>query len=131
MRPSVRTMAVVVVCLMLALPARGFAQGFGLGARMSMVKADTDGAVETDSVRFTGGQIRVRPSPRIGLEVSLDRHSETFDALNQRVVDTPLQTSMLLYLAQGAFAPYLVGGPGWYKHRVESLDDDSEVSSSK
>jgi hypothetical protein len=116
---------------MLALAAPCAAQdgAFGLGARLAMVK--NDAPVDTDSQRFTGGQIRLRMSPKMALEVSLDRRSETFDALDEKVVDYPLQTSLLLYPVRAAVSPYVLGGPGWYTHKVEALSDadiESETS---
>jgi opacity protein-like surface antigen len=106
------------------------AQGIGVGARLAWVKSDT--TLDTDSVRFIGGQIRMGGG-RVGFEVSLDRHSETFEALNQKVVETPIQTSLLLRLANGSLSPYLLGGPGWYRRRVEVLDgpDDLNVSTTE
>ena len=106
------------------------AQGIGVGARMAWVKSDA--TLDADSVRFIGGQIRMGGG-RVGFEVSLDRHSETFEALNQKVVETPIQTSLLLRLANGSLSPYLLGGPGWYRRRVEVLDgpDDLNVSTTE
>jgi len=113
--------------LLVATPAA--AQGFGIGARMAWVNSDSDS--DTDSVRFTGGQIRLGLSQRIGVEVSLDRHTESFELLNQRVKETPIQASLLLKLAGGGFQPYLLGGPGWYKRSIEPIEgpaSDLEVS---
>jgi opacity protein-like surface antigen len=117
---------------MLAPAAPCAAQSFGIGGRLAMVK--TESVVEggdDESVRFTGGQLRMRPSPRMGLEVALDRHSETFTALNEKVVDYPLQASLLLFPVSGAFSPYVLGGPGWYTHKVESLDSSVESVSTR
>lgn len=100
-----------------SLPAA--AQGFGVGGRIAMVKTDVEG--DDDSVRFTGGHIRLT-GQRAGLEVSIDRHTETFDLLGEKVKETPVQASLLLFLARGNFKPYLLGGPGWYNKTVESLD---------
>jgi opacity protein-like surface antigen len=106
-----------------------FAQGFGVGVRMSMVKSDTDdGVTDSDSVRFTGGQIRMRVSPKTGIEVSLDRHSEEFELLDQRVREYPLQASLMLFPVRGSFSPYLLGGPGWYTTKVDSLSDEDADS---
>ena len=116
--------------LLVATPAT--AQGFGIGARLAWVTSDS--TVDTDSVRFTGGQIRLSLSQRIGVEVSLDRHTQSFDLLNQRVKETPIQTSLLLKMAGGSFQPYLLGGPGWYKRSVEPIEDptsDSNVSTTE
>jgi opacity protein-like surface antigen len=101
------------------------AQGFGVGARLAWVRSDTNGDV--DSVRFVGGQIRLS-SPRTGIEVSLDRRSESFELLNEKVTETPLQVSLLLRLASGGVSPYLLGGPGWYRRTVESIDGPDDLS---
>ncbi len=115
-----RTLVVLFSCaVLLTCTATAFAQGFGVGGRMAFVKADSD--VDDDSVRFTGGQIRLT-GQRAGLEVSIDRHTETFEELGEKVKETPVQASLLLFLAGGSFKPYLLGGPGWYNRRVESLD---------
>jgi opacity protein-like surface antigen len=60
--------------------------------------------------------------------VSLDRHSETFDLLNEKVTETPVQASLLMRLAGGSFSPYLLGGPGWYTRKVELIDDPGDAS---
>jgi hypothetical protein len=112
-----------VVLLGTALPA---AAQFGIGGHLAFVKADTEG--DDDSERFIGGHIRLS-GDRAALEVAIDRHTETFDALNERVKETPVQASLLLYLARGGFKPYLLGGPGWYKRRVESTDDSEDAVS--
>jgi hypothetical protein len=102
------------------------AQGFGVGGRMAWVKSDSE--ADDDSVRFTGGQIRML-GRRFGLEVSLDRHSESFEALNEKVIESPIQASLLLRMGGGSVSPFLLGGPGWYRRKVESLDDpDQSVS---
>ena len=63
-------------------------------------------------MRFIGGQIRLGLSQRMGVEVSLDSHSEDFELLNQKVKERPIQVSLLLKLAGGSVQPYLLGGPG-------------------
>ena len=104
------------------------AQGFGVGARITSMKSDTDSFGDDESARFTGVHIRMRPSPKMGIEVSLDRHSEEFDALDERVREFPLQASLLLYPMRGAFSPYLLGGPGWYTTKIDSLSDEDDES---
>ena len=103
--------------LLVATPA---AAQFGVGVRMAWVRPDVE--IDADSVRFTGGQIRLGLGARLGVEASLDRHSESFDFLNQKVTETPIQVSLLMRLAGGGFSPYLLGGPGWYKRKVEVID---------
>jgi opacity protein-like surface antigen len=109
----------IVVSLSIAAPCA--AQTFGIGGRIAMVRAEVEG--EDESVRFTGGQIRLGVGQRAAIEVSIDRHTESFDLLNEKVKETPVQASLLLYLAGGGFRPYLLGGPGWYTRSVEAIDD--------
>lgn len=117
----------VVLSLLALLPGRAWAQSFGLGARMSMIRGDVE--ADTDAVRFTGGHIRAKMSPRTAIEVALDLHSETNEEGTERVREYPLQASLMLFPLRSAFAPYLIGGGGWYTTRVEVLEDDEAVSS--
>jgi opacity protein-like surface antigen len=94
---------------------------------MSMVRSDAHS--DADPVRFTGGQMRARTSPRTGIELSLDVRTQSNEALTERVRDVPVQASLLLFLARGTFSPYLLGGPGWYSHRVQSLAGGDVVDS--
>jgi opacity protein-like surface antigen len=129
--PSVRTrqihtaIALIAVGYLLASAAPASAQGFGIGPRIAWVRLDSDAEVDVDSVRYFGGQIRVL-SPRFGFEVSLDRHSESFELLNEKVTETPIQTSLLLRMGGGRVAPFLLGGPGWYRRTVEPLDGSGD-----
>ena len=114
---------------MVAAPASA---QLGIGARFAWVTADSE--LDIDSVRFIGGQIRLGLSQRIGFEVSLDSHSEDFEALNQKVKERPIQMSVMLKLAGGSVQPFLLGGPGWYKRSVEPLEgpaDDLDVSTTE
>ena len=114
-----------VVGGLLAAAPDAAAQGFGVGGRFAWVKPDVEGDIDVDSVRYFGGQVRLM-SRRVGLELSLDRRSESFDDINQKVTETPIQASLLLRLAGGSVAPYLLGGPGWYRHTVEPIDGPAE-----
>lgn len=111
-----------------ALPAS--AQGFGVGARFAWVKHDVD--IDVDRVRFNGFLVRAMGA-RTGFELSFDRHTEEFELANQKLIETPIQASLVLRLARGSFAPYLLGGPGWYKRTVEPIlgDDDSGDSNTE
>jgi opacity protein-like surface antigen len=110
--------SIFVSAFVSASPSVAFAQ-IGVGARMAWVTADSD--ADVDSVRFIGGQIRLL-SPRWGFEVSLDRHSESFELLNQKVTETPIQASLLLRTGGGRASLFLLGGPGWYRRKVEPID---------
>lgn len=120
----IHTAIALVACGgLLAQAGPACAQGFGIGPRIAWVRPNSDAAVGVDlgTVRYFGGQIRVL-SPRFGFEVSLDRHSESFDLLNQKVTETPIQASLLLRLGGGRVTPFLLGGPGWYRTTVEPID---------
>ena len=106
------------------------AQGFGLGARVAWVRQDLN--VDADSVRFFGVHMRAIGG-RAGFELSFDRRSESFELVNEKVVETPIQASLLVRLAQGRLAPYLLGGPGWYRRTVEPIDgqEDSSVGTTE
>ena len=121
--------SVVMSAALFASPSIASAQGFGIGARMAWVTADSE--ADVDSVRFTGGQIRML-SKRWGLEVAMDRHSESFELLNQKVIATPIQASLLLRFGTKV-SPFLLGGPGWYRRKVELLDgpDEADVTTTE
>jgi opacity protein-like surface antigen len=124
-----RQAAVMILALsgLLACAAPVSAQGFGIGGRFAWDTRDSE--IEDDTVRFFGGQLRIL-SQRVGVELSLDRRSESFELLNQKVTETPIQASFLLRLAGGAVSPFVLGGPGWYRRTVEPIDgpDDESVS---
>jgi opacity protein-like surface antigen len=105
-----------------------FAQGgFGLGGRMSMIKADAQS--EDDAVRFWGGQIRARTSLHTALELSMDVHTDSNESETIKVRDLPIQASLLLFPMAGSFSPYVLGGAGWYYRRVELLAGDETLNS--
>jgi opacity protein-like surface antigen len=100
------------------------AQGVGVGGRIAWVNPDTE--VDVDAVRYFGGQLRL-VGRRIGVEVSMDTHSETLEAADQKVTLTPIQASFLLKLGGTKFSPFLLGGPGWYRRKVEALDGPADL----
>lgn len=108
---------VVLMTIGAASPAA--AQGLGLGGRMSLVRGDVD--ANTGAERFFGGLIKLPLSPRSALEISLDRRRETNESLTERIVEIPIQGSLLLYPVRTTLSPYVLGGVGWYTHRVEQL----------
>jgi hypothetical protein len=112
---------------LLTLAAPVSAQGFGAGARLSWVTPDVPGDVDVDKVRVIGGQVRFLGG-RTGFEVAMDRRSESFELLNQKVTETPIQASLLLRMGSGRVAPFLLGGPGWYRRKVEAIDGPGDVS---
>ncbi len=129
---TIRTLIVsaLVPAALFASPSLASAQGLGVGARMAWITADTD--ADVDSVRFTGGQIRLLSS-HWGVEVSMDRHSESSELFNQKVTETPIQLSLLLRMGGDKFSPFLLGGRGWYRRKVELLEgpDEPDVESTE
>ena len=119
--------AVLAVGGLLTLAAPVSAQGFGVGARVSWVTPDVVGDVDVDTVRFIGGQVRLSPGA-LASRSRMDRRSESFELLNQKVTETPIQASLLLRMGSGRVAPFLLGGPGWYRRKVEALDGPGDVS---
>ena len=80
LRPAV--IAMLTLGGLLASLAPVSAQGFGVGGRIAWVHPDTE--ADVDSVRYFGGQIRLIAG-RIGFELSMDRHSESSEALGQKL----------------------------------------------
>ncbi|HEX5474866.1 MAG TPA: outer membrane beta-barrel protein [Vicinamibacterales bacterium] len=129
MRSVLRSVFPAVAMVMLCA-APGAAQGLGIGARVAMVRADAKADPSAAALRFFGGQLRARLSPKSAIELSLDRRVETSKDLSQRVTDYPLQASLLLFLVRSTFSPYVLGGVGWYTHTVSSLASDGGTADS-
>lgn len=108
------------------LPSPASAQ-FGIGARFAMVRDDAH--VDSDSVRFTGGQLRIGMSKRSAIELSMDFKTTDVPGESLRTKDRPFQASLLLYPIKSALSPYVLGGVGWYKREVQVMDGDAVVSS--
>lgn len=125
MRSVIVAAGAIAACVVCAAPSR--AQGFGLGGRMTLVRGDVD--ADTGAQRFFGGLLKIPISPRSAIELSLDRRAESNEALTERIVETPLQATLLLYLSRSRLAPYLLGGVGWYARRVEELTAGSVTTS--
>jgi hypothetical protein len=117
------TVALLLPAALLCASAAPAIAQVGIGARLAWIEADSD--LDEDRARFIGGQVRLL-SPRFGIEVSLDRRSETFDDLNEKVTEMPIQASLLLRLSSGSVSPYLLAGPGWYRLKVEPIDGDGD-----
>ena len=117
--------AVAVLVLSPALPCR--AQGIGIGGRFSLVRGDAQ--ADASAGRFTGGQIRAWVSKRTAIELSLDRRIQNNETLTERVRDYPFQASVLLTPVRSTVAPYVLGGMGWYTHRVDQIAGKQVVES--
>jgi Outer membrane protein beta-barrel domain len=115
-----RTAVLLTIALgVLWRPAFASAQAFGIGPRLSFVR----GTVTSDApaARFLGGTIRMVASKHTVFEAAMDYRAFYSDDKTQRVRETPLQGSILLFPVRGAFSPYVGGGIGIYTHQVEDL----------
>jgi opacity protein-like surface antigen len=121
-----RAVRVAGVALAIAAAAAGAqAQTFGVGARFVSVSGPESPALdEIDSSRteLWGGYIRFHPTGSIGIEASMDYQSTTNEPETARVRNVPIQITGMLIPVKKTFAPYVLAGIGWYKHRVEALD---------
>lgn len=120
---------VVVAVLALAVlggAARGAqAQMFGIGARMVSVSGPESPALsdgDSSRTRLWGGYIRFHPIGSLAIEAAMDYQSSTNAAETARIRNVPIQISGMLLPVKKTFAPYVLAGIGWYKHRVEALD---------
>jgi opacity protein-like surface antigen len=104
------------------------AQSIGVGPRFSFIRGDVRAV---DSTRYSGGMLQLRTSPKTALELSIDYHSRVNESLTERIKDYPIQASLLLYPVSGTLSPYLVTGIGWYTQRVEVLEDNNVLTSTK
>lgn len=108
-------------------PAAAQDSAFGIGGRFAMIRGDAH--ADTSAERFTGGQIRARVSKRTAVELSLDLKTITSTDLTERTRDFPVQASLLVYPLRAPLSPYVLGGVGWYTHRVEQMAAKEVVSS--
>lgn len=120
-------LAAAVLSFSSPLVAAAAAQGFGLGGRLSMIRFDTAEGVPTE--RFWGGHIRAHLGPKTAVELSVDMRTERNETLTTRVRDIPIQASLLLFPVDAPIAPYVLGGGGWYSHKVEILAGDETLFS--
>jgi opacity protein-like surface antigen len=104
------------------------AQAFGVGPRFSFVRGDLKAG---SSTRYSGAMLRLRTSPRSAIELSLDYRNHLNESLTERIKDYPLQGSLLLYPVRTTFSPYLVTGIGLYSQRIEGLQDNHVLTSTK
>jgi len=120
--------AVASFCLVIAHANEVGAQSFGVGPRFSFVRGDL---TADSSTRYSGAMLRMRTSPRTAIELSLDYRNHLNESLTERIKDYPIQGSLLLYPVRATFSPYLVTGIGWYSQRVEALQDNQVLTSTK
>jgi hypothetical protein len=124
---SLTRLTALVGLLVIGSALRCAAQGIGIGGRLSMVRGDVQ--TDTSAERFAGAHLRAWLSKRTAIEVSFDRHVHSNDTLTEQVRDYPLQGSFLLAPVPSTFAPYVLGGIGWYTHKVEQLSGKQLIDS--
>ena len=115
----------VTLAVLAGLAKSAQAQTFGFGARMVSVSGPESPALDnSDSsrTRLWGGYIRFHPIGSLAIEAAMDYQSSTNGAETARIRNMPIQISGMLLPVKKTFAPYVLGGLGWYKHRVEALD---------
>jgi hypothetical protein len=119
-----------LLCALAPFPLHAQARNIGVGARLAFPPDSTGTSQQGGtSNRFVGGLLRVRMSPRTAVELSVDYQSRTNDTLTERVRNIPVQGSLLLYPVRAAISTYVLGGIGRYSERVETLSNNSVVSS--
>jgi opacity protein-like surface antigen len=127
-----RSARVVGLALAVLAGAAGDARGqmFGIGARMVSVSgADSPAVDQSDpsNTRFVGGLVRLNASKHITLEVAMDYQSITNPTETARLRNTPIQVSGLLVPMRTRLTPYFLAGVGWYKHKLEALENGRGV----
>jgi hypothetical protein len=99
----------------MSVPATTFAQGFGIGPRVTFVRGSEE--LPDSSRRFTGGALRLGGG-RSAIEVAMDFRSSEDGPLNEKIRDYPIQASLLLFPVRASVAPYILAGVGWYSQTV-------------
>jgi hypothetical protein len=123
MRACPLALTVLATALLLA-PAVAAAQ-VGIGPRLSFVRG-AEGPNQ-DSQTYWGGALRFG-SGKVALELALDYQSDLTDDLTERVTDYPFQASVLVFPVRTTFAPYLLGGIGWYSQKIERLSSGGTIT---
>ena len=116
------------MCLVVGQARTAGAQSLGIGPRFSFVRSDVNA---TSSTRHSGGLLRLRTSPKTALELSIDYRNRVNESLTERIKDYPIQGSLLMYPVRSTLSPYFVAGIGWYSQRVEQLQDNQVLTSTK
>lgn len=119
--------AAAAAVLLVGVPSAS-AQGFGLGPRFSFVRGNLDSG--TPATRLIGGTMRIATSKHTVLEGSMDYRAYYNEARTTRTRETPMQGSLLLFVARGAFSPYVGGGIGMYTQIRDTLDANGLVTAS-
>jgi hypothetical protein len=100
---------------LLLVPAAGFAQGIGIGPRLTFIRGSADSPDGTQ--RLLGGVLRLGGG-HAAVEVAMDFKSDVSGDLTEQIKSYPIQGSFLLYPVRARLAPYLLAGLGWYTQHV-------------
>jgi hypothetical protein len=124
-----RVMGLTLAVLAAAAPgARG--QSIGLGVRLTSVSGSDSVAVDPSvsvNNKFTGGFVRFNLSKRMTFEAAMDYQTSTNPTGTARIRNTPIQLSGLIVPFRTPVQPYFLAGVGWYKHKLEALDQGKAV----
>jgi hypothetical protein len=94
---------------------------FGVGPRVTFQRGDSE-VPDSSALRLLGGQLKLRLSPAITLELSADYDSSLNENVTERARTLPLQASMLFSpIRLAAVSPYALGGVGWFNHSVTQV----------
>lgn len=124
-------LAGAVLALMVCAAGPAEAQTLGIGARMTSVSGPESPAADSGDpsrTRLWGGFARLHLIGSLGFEAAMDYDSWTNDTETARLRSTPIQVSVLLLNPNRTFSPYLLGGLGWYRHKVAALDQGETVA---
>ena len=113
------SVAVTVLSVVCVLQGRAAAQSFGVGPRFSFARGNV--ASGTPSSRLLGGTVRILTGPHLAVEGAMDYRSYSNDAGTERVHETPLQGSVLVFLTHTGLSPYVLGGVGVYTLTRDAL----------
>lgn len=105
----------LLVAGLFPVPAK--AQMIAVGPRFSLIRGDL--STNTPTSRFLGGVARLKLSGNLSVEGAMETKTTWNTALTQRIRETPLQASVLIYPIRAAIAPYVVGGFGVYSRTYD------------
>jgi opacity protein-like surface antigen len=124
---SFRGLLVLGVLAVAGLPAAAEAQIVGVGPRFSFVRGDL--ATSTPTTRFVGGTLRLKTSGNVSLEGSMDMRTTWNTGKTERIRETPLQGSVLVYPLRSVIAPYGIAGMGIYSRNHDIMGTNGAVTS--
>ena len=122
------SLALVVAASVLLTAHQASAQSFGIGPRFSFVRGNLSAG--TPSTRLVGGTMRIVTGAHTALEGSIDYRAFYNDAGTERTRETPMQGTLLLFIARSTLSPYVAGGIGLYSQIHDTLNSQGLVLAS-